>query len=324
MVLTGDGHRAVLKVNHGLIGPTVAVAHLVGLQARGQAHELVTKADAHHGQAVLDRTGQRGSRCRGLPWMSRVAWAVAAEQGVDGVLRSQTIVLHVGRAPHDVKEHAQMPENVVLHAAIQHTETWLSSPQFIHGARIEFERGVNGHFVDEVLEFRRGQVGQDRFHFVFLLQRSKDTEHRSQFSNSTSDRSRVDVVNARHAVEAEKFVHRPGRMTMVGLVHGVAYDHAFGPYLAGFGGPDVNAVVSDQRIGEREHLARKGRIGERFLIAHHAGGEDQFSRPDGLGTKQFARITPAISGQQHASTGGAWREVALVCQAIGRIGNVEG
>ena len=124
----------------------------------------------------------------GLPWRDvQGRQAVVAEQGVDGVLRSQTLVIHVGRTPHDVEEHAQMPENVVFHATIQHTEAWFSSPQFIHGARIEFERSVNGHFVNEVLEFRRGQVGQDRFHFVFLLQRSEDTEHRSQLSNPASD-----------------------------------------------------------------------------------------------------------------------------------------
>ena len=103
-----------------------------------------------------------------------------------------------------------MPENVVLHAAIQHAEAWFSGPEFIHGASVEFEWSVNGHFVNEVLEFRRGQVRQDRFHFLLLFQRSKNAEHRSQFSYPTSDGSGVNVVNAGHAVKAKKFVHRSG------------------------------------------------------------------------------------------------------------------
>jgi len=86
----------------------------------------------------------------------------------------------------------------------------------------------------------------------------------------------------------------------------------------------VNTVIADQRICKREDLTGERRVREGFLIAHHAGGEHQFARSDGLGTKQFAGITPAIGSQQHASTGGAWRKVALVSQAIGRIGNVEG
>ncbi len=86
----------------------------------------------------------------------------------------------------------------------------------------------------------------------------------------------------------------------------------------------MNAVIADQRVGERQHLTGERRVRERFLIAHHAGGEDQFARSDGLGTKQFAGVTPAIGGQQHASTGGGWREIALVGQAIGRIGDVKG
>ena len=86
----------------------------------------------------------------------------------------------------------------------------------------------------------------------------------------------------------------------------------------------MNAVIADQRVRKREDLTSERRVRKRFLVAHHAGGEHQFARSDGLGTKQFAGITPAISRQQHASTGGAWRKLALVSQAICRIGNVEG
>ena len=118
VVLTGDSDRFVLQIDHGLIGSSVSIAHFVGLQARGKPHQLMAETNAHDGESVLDGPSEGGACCGGFSGMSGVAWAVAAKQRVDIVLLSQPLVRHVGRAPDDVKDHAQMTQNVVLHAAV--------------------------------------------------------------------------------------------------------------------------------------------------------------------------------------------------------------
>ena len=86
----------------------------------------------------------------------------------------------------------------------------------------------------------------------------------------------------------------------------------------------MDAVISDQRVGERQHLAGKRRVGQGFLVAHHAGGEDEFTRSDGLGSEQLPRIATAVGGQEDASArGGRWKRRG-VSQAIGGVGDVEG
>ena len=64
----------------------------------------------------------------------------------------------------------------------------------------------------------------------------------------------------------------------------------------------MNAVVADQRVGEGQHLTGEGRVGQGFLIAHHAGGEYQFACTDGLGAEQLARISSTVCGQKDACT----------------------
>ena len=312
VILAGNGDRAVLQVHHGLIRPPVAVAHLVGLQSRSQTHELVAQADPHHGQAVLDRTGEGVTGSRRLSRMCGVARTVAAEQGVDGVVLSQAIVVHVRRAPDDIEQHAQVTENVVLHAAVQHAEAWFCPAEFIKRPGVEFQRCIDGHFIHKILKLRRGEVGQHRLHVVLLLHGSEDAQYGSQFTNAAGDGPCVDVVDAGHAVKTQKFVHRSGRVSVVRLMHGVANHHALGPYLSRFRGPNMDAVIADQRVREGQNLTGKGGVGQRFLVAHHAGGEHQLARPDGLGAEQFTRIASSIGREQHPCPAGSGRQRSLV------------
>ena len=114
-------------------------------------------------------------------------------------------------------------------------------------------------------------------------------------------------MNAWNPVESEELVHRAGGVAMIGLVHGVAYNAALRPNPRRFGPTDVDAIVPNQRIGEGQNLTCKRRVRKRFLIPHHAGGEHEFARSNGLSTEELARITPAVSGQKNACSRGRCR-----------------
>ena len=62
----------------------------------------------------------------------------------------------------------------------------------------------------------------------------------------------------------------------------------------------VDAVVADERIGHRHDLARVGRVGEHFLVAGHAGVEDDFA--EGL-----ARRAKRAAGEDGAVFEGQFR-----------------
>ena len=85
----------------------------------------------------------------------------------------------------------------------------------------------------------------------------------------------------------------------------------------------MNAVVSDQRIGERQHLSGEGGVGQRFLIAHHAGGEDKFARTDGVRPKQLPGIASSIRRQEDACTGCTLRKRGAASKAVCGIGYIQ-
>ena len=54
--------KDLIKVDDWLIGTSVAVAQLVGAQASGQPHQLVTQTNSHHRKAYTDSRGKSLSR----------------------------------------------------------------------------------------------------------------------------------------------------------------------------------------------------------------------------------------------------------------------
>ena len=94
----------------------------------------------------------------------------------------------------------------------------------------------------QILQFGGGQRRQPFLQIVLVLERPEHTEHGPQFTNIPCNRPRIDALNARNAVKAEQFVHGSHRITVVGLVHGVANNHASWPYFAGFRSAEVDAV----------------------------------------------------------------------------------
>ena len=57
--------------------------------------------------------------------------------------------------------------------------------------------------------------------------------------------------------------------------------------------------VSDLRVGHGDDLPRVGGIGQDFLVARHAGIEDDFADAEGLGTEGGASVDGSVGqGQQ--------------------------
>ncbi len=70
---------------------------------------------------------------------------------------------------------------------------------------------------------------------------------------------------------------------MAGLDAFLADDESADLDFPGFDIQFVDAVVADERIGRQDDLAGIGRIGQNFLIADHAGIENNF--PVGIGSQ---------------------------------------
>ena len=118
---------------------------------------------------------------------------------------------------------------------------------------------------------------------------------------------------------AQEFIHRADAVAVVRFLHRVPDDHATRPHASGLGTPVVNAIISDERIGEGQHLSREGGIREGFLEPHHARGEDEFTLTDALCAEEPTAVTLAVSGQQQPRTRGSWGCFAM-CEDVSRIG----
>ena len=254
VVLAGDGDGPVLQVDHGLIRTTVPVAHFVGLQARSEAHQLMAEANAHHGHAIGNSTCEGVSCISGLAGVCWITGPVAAEERIDVEGRLQVFVGSVGWAPHDVKEHAEMSQDVVFHAAIKNTKTGFSCTELVGGTWVQFNRCIDGDFIDEIFQIRGRHGGELFFHGGFLVHRSKDAKHGSKFSNALGDGACVDVMNTGHSVKSQKFIDGSCRMAMVGLMHSVAHDHPSRPNMSRLRCPNMNAIIANERIGEGQDL----------------------------------------------------------------------
>ena len=84
--------------------------------------------------------------------------------------------------------------------------------------------------------------------------------HRARFAQAPDERARVDVVERDDAARGEP--GRPGRPR-------TAHHDSLGPDPRRLEPARVDAVVADQGIGEREHLAGVARIGDGLLVARH-------------------------------------------------------
>src|SRR5664279_6186417 len=113
------------------------------------------------------------------------------------------------------------------------------------------------------------------------------TPHGTPLAQVPGQRPGVDPADTDDAVGLELVVQRALRAPTGGSPCRVAHDVAGDPDAARLRVLIVYAGVADVRCGLHDNLAVVGRIGERLLIAGHAGGEDSLAnclaaRPVGL------------------------------------------
>ena len=109
--------------------------------------------------------------------------------------------------------------------------------------------------------------------------------HRAVLAQAPYQRSRVDLLECDDASVGE-----PGRPRRPGAPH----HDALGPDPARLEQPLVDAVVADEGRGEREHLARVARVGDRLLVAGGSGREARLARGDAGGADGAAGEDGAV------------------------------
>ena len=135
----------------------------------------------------------------------------------------------------------------------------------------------------------------------------------------------IDALDPRHAMASEQFIDGPDGEPMIGVLHRMANDHGPGPDPTGFRSAPMDAIISDQRVGEGEDLTREGWVREGLLIPCHIGAEDEFTlcradRPEELTLEpapSASKSTPGPSARSGIGVPEPTRTSAASGKAIG-------
>ena len=114
-------------------------------------------------------------------------------------------------------------------------------------------------------------------------------------TRSRRTRARVSMPSMpRTSLLAQVVVEGALRAEVAGHARQLADDEALDLRPARLAVVGVDAVVADQRIGHGDDLALVGRIGEHFLIAGHAGVEDDLAGGLAGGAEAAAGVDRAV------------------------------
>ncbi len=289
VVVGGDLHPSGGPVEHGLVDAAVAVVELVGAVAQGPSEQLVAQADAEEGDAGVEHPAQQLDLAHGR---ARVAGAVGEEHAV-GV---QGQDLGEGRRlRQDVDAHApfgQLPGGAGLDAQVDggHDGDGLGAGEVpggfddvalgrghlggqglarharlaAHGVQADVDGGPGGAG-GAVGPGGQGLAGEDA------------GAHGAALAQVAGQGPGVDLAHA-HDPGARQLVLQfapgpPGRGAPGRVAHHVAGD----PDPARLGVLVVDARIADVGGGLHHDLAVVGGVGERLLVAGHAGVEDDLA-----------------------------------------------
>ncbi len=270
VVLGGDLDLAGAQVLDRLVDPAVAVFQLVGAESEGAAEDLVAEADAEVGDAGVEHLAQqRHGRVGGR----RVARSIGEEHPV-GAARDDLVQGHVGG------QH-------------MHLDAPLGHP----GGRHVLDAQIDGGDGEPLLPHRRDhlRVGQRDVGDQILaghprgLQDALQQLGRVEFGGGDADPhgaalaqvpgqgAGVDLGDPDHALAAQ-FVVQGTVGAPIGPHPGEIPHHIPGdPDAGGLVVLVVPAGVADVRRGRDDHLAVIAGVGERLLVAGHAGGEHRLT-----------------------------------------------
>ena len=269
VVLAGDLDLAGGQVLDRMVGAVMAVRHLLGPGAQGQAQHLVAEADAEHRLAGIDQLGDLG---HGIgTGGGRVARAVGQENAV-GLERQHLLGRGGGRQHGDAKAGAdQRAQDVALDAVVQghDVRSALAAVAIALGPvpaalvpAIALPGGHLGHQIHADQARPGGGLGLQLLDVELAVRRmGQGGVLRTALAQEPGDAPGVDAGDGGDAVAVEPGAQRLGaaparRRGDVGADH-----HAAGHRGAGLDILGVGAHITDVRKGEGDNLASVGRIG---------------------------------------------------------------
>ena len=265
-----------------MVGAVVAVLHLQGARAAGQAEQLMPQADAEHRQPGLHDFADRGDRViAGL----RVPGAVGQEDTV-GLHRQHLgggrLRRHHRELAMTIRQHAQniaLAAVIVGHHVVAGVTLFTVSFDPVPGALFPLVRRFHADFLGQVHAFEAGEVagGGQRAGFVHIVAGQNAAVLGALVAQNARQPARVDVGDGDDAPGLE--VLRQGLLGAP-VAHGereIAYHQASGPDAIGFIVFRVHPGIADVWIGQGHDLLGIRRIGENFLIAGHGGVEHHFT-----------------------------------------------
>ncbi|EOD65855.1 putative thioesterase [Amycolatopsis vancoresmycina DSM 44592] len=289
VVLGRDRHRLRRHVDHRDVDAAVAVAHLVRPQAERAAEDLVAEADAEQRDlAAQHLLGQLGRVRRG----GRVARAVRQEHAVR--LKSQQVVQGGRRGQHVHLDAAldHLARGVGLDAQVQrgHAETR-------RAGRRDHVRLGRRHLAGQVRALHLRAVQHRSDHVVDRAQRVAGEHpgpHRAALAQVARQRAGVDLGDADDPLAHQLLVQRALGTPVGRRPRGVAHHVTVDPDLRGLVVLVVPAGVADLRRRLHHDLPVVGRVGQRLLVAGHAGAEHRFAEGSPLRAVGSAAEHPAI------------------------------
>ena len=280
VVVGGDLDLAGRAVHHRLVDAAVAVLQLERAQAQRAPEELVAEADPEVGHTRLEHGLDGG---HGVVGGRRVTGTVAGEDAVGG---GREHLLGGGRAGQHVHLDAargEHPRGVGLDAEVEGGDPERPRALGGRGRRDDValrrrhllgQRGP-GHL-------RRGEDALEQARRVGLGRRDADP-HGAALAQVAGQRTGVDGADADHALLAQVVVEAADRPPAAGHPGRVAHDVPADPDAARLGVVVVHAGVADVGSGHDHDLAVVRRVGERLLVAAHAGVEHRFAEGLPLG-----------------------------------------
>ncbi len=298
VVLRGDGNAPGVEFEHRLVHAAVAEAHLGRAPARGQGQQLVAQADAEDGHAP------------GVQQVAHIGDGIAERRRVAGAVREQDAVGPQGQDlggsaarrdhPDARAARAQVFQRAGLGAVIhQHDARGIGPRRGIPDRRGRRAPGdeIGGVVVEGGrLRLQVGDGGQS----VGRGHGQRGGDH-TLGPHAAGQEARVGADQRGHLGGAQQRVEIAAGVAVARAVHQFTGNHNVRPDSRALvhGGPD--AVVAHQRVGKDQQLAAIGRVGERFLIADHAGLEDQFAHRYPWGARAPGADRRAVGHDQQAA-----------------------
>ncbi len=312
MILAGDfdlfGEAA------GLVEAPVTKFELEGFGSKGEAEDLVAHADAEdRGRQVeeflngFDALGDDGGIPRAVGEEDAVG--VVAEDLVDRAVdgHDDDAAAMAGEAAQDVAFDAEVEGD--------DGEGSLGGAAGIKGWA-EFPVGFGGFGPVVSLGGADGFNEVEAFHGGGVLDNVEEVEgvedfggdgsvHGSAGSKASGKGAGVDAVDAGDVVVFEILVEGLGRSPVAGDLTEVVGDRAAYVGAIGFFVEGVDAGVAEFGVGEGDNLAQVAGICHDFLIAGHAGVEDDFADDRAGCAKGVAAIDGAIGEDQEGGCFGS-------------------